>query len=54
MANKVERLKCIMKVHYLSVCPNTNALRPQVRAQKEKTKGLELVKITNSMHGFDC
>ncbi|KAL5469048.1 hypothetical protein EMCRGX_G030239 [Ephydatia muelleri] len=38
MANKVERLKCIMKEHYLSVCPNLNALRPEVRARKRKQK----------------
>ena len=38
MTNKVERLKCIMKEHYLSVCPNLNALRPEVRARKRKQK----------------
>ena len=34
MANKVERLKCIMKEHYfLSVRSNINGLRPQARAE---------------------
>ena len=39
-ANKVERLKCIMKEHHLtglSVCPNLNALRPQEPERENKT-----------------
>ena len=54
MANKVERLKCIMKEHYfLSVRPNINGLRPQARAERENKKTrLRTVKITYSMHAW--
>ena len=36
MANKVQRLKCIMQEHHLSVCPTLNALKPEIRTRKRK------------------
>ena len=38
MANKVQRLKCIMQEHYLSVCPRLKSLRPEKLSQKRKRK----------------
>lgn len=36
MVNKVERLKCIMQEHYLSVCPRLQSLRPEKLSRKRK------------------
>ena len=38
MANKVQRLKCIMQEHYLSVCPRLKSLRPEKQSRKRKRK----------------
>ena len=46
------------KVHHESALPECvskyKCPKATSKSQKEKTQGIELVKITNSMHGFDC
>ena len=50
MANKVQRLKCIMQEHYLSVCLRLKSLRPErpekiSRKRKRKEKCVHMTMI---------
>ena len=38
MANKVQRLKCIMQEHHLCVYPTLNVLKPDIETKKRKRK----------------
>ena len=35
IADKVQRLKCIMKEHYLTTCPSLSALKPAKKSRRQ-------------------